>query len=517
VLLVIELVALQVRFDTDSLLSKHTWWSELLGEIHLLPQVGITLGAAWMMMAGGRGWGKLRQMPGSHRWWLLFLLGHGATLAFFIGLTGVVLEGDLDTSSACPEVWVTAWLVTGLATLALWGATVVSPDQWLPFIRGSFRIVLAGTFVGLAAWGAGQLTESVWEPLSRINLRTVHHLLVLSGQETVYQPEELVVGTTAFQVMIAAPCAGYEGLGLIWIFLGAYLWLFRDRLRFPQAFLLLPLGTLAIWLANVLRIATLVAIGTWLSPALATGGFHSAAGWLASSAVALGVVALANRSPFFTAATSLQKVVGASSATAAYLAPLLAILVTALFTRAFTEKEDPLYPLRLLVAGAVLWYYRRAYVELRCSWSWPALGIGLGAFVVWVALLPASSIAAADAPPWASVPRWWVGPWLIGRVLTTVIMVPLAEELAFRGYLPRRLLARDFQSVPVGHFQGFSFLLSSLLFGLLHERWFAGTLVGMLYACALYRRGELGDAVLAHATTNAFIAVSVLLGAWSLW
>jgi membrane protease YdiL (CAAX protease family) len=46
----------------------------------------------------------------------------------------------------------------------------------------------------------------------------------------------------------------------------------------------------------------------------------------------------------------------------------------------------------------------------------------------------------------------------------------------------------------------------------------AGTLAGMLYALALYRRGSLADAVLAHATTSALIVVYVLTtGSWSLW
>jgi hypothetical protein len=40
----------------------------------------------------------------------------------------------------------------------------------------------------------------------------------------------------------------------------------------------------------------------------------------------------------------------------------------------------------------------------------------------------------------------------------------------------------------------------------------------MAYALVLYRRGELGDAIAAHAITNALIAAYVLaIGAWTLW
>ena len=51
-----------------------------------------------------------------------------------------------------------------------------------------------------------------------------------------------------------------------------------------------------------------------------------------------------------------------------------------------------------------------------------------------------------------------------------------------------------------------------------HERFVAATLAGMAYALVLYRRGRVSDCILAHATTNALIAASVvLLGDWRLW
>jgi CAAX prenyl protease-like protein len=63
-----------------------------------------------------------------------------------------------------------------------------------------------------------------------------------------------------------------------------------------------------------------------------------------------------------------------------------------------------------------------------------------------------------------------------------------------------------------------SLLVSSIVFGLMHSSWLAGTLAGLAYAFAVSRRGQLLDAVLAHATTNALLAGYVLVtGAWALW
>jgi CAAX prenyl protease-like protein len=99
-----------------------------------------------------------------------------------------------------------------------------------------------------------------------------------------------------------------------------------------------------------------------------------------------------------------------------------------------------------------------------------------------------------------------------------VIVVPLVEEMAFRGYLLRRLAGLNLEEAGAIRFTWVSFLVSSIAFGLLHARLIAGILAGMAYAFAFYRRGKLGDAVAAHATTNALIALSVLIaGMWSLW
>jgi CAAX prenyl protease-like protein len=186
-------------------------------------------------------------------------------------------------------------------------------------------------------------------------------------------------------------------------------------------------------------------------------------------------------------------------------------------------RFDRFYAARVLTALVAILLFRKAYSQWRWSWSWPAVGIGILVFVLWVSmeqLTGAGQPADEQAIPQAlsSMPFIWVMTWLVARVLGSALVVPLAEELAFRGYLVRRLIAADFEAVPATRFTWFSFLISSVLFGAMHQRWVAGTIAGILYAIALQRRGQLGDAVLAHATTNALIAVCVLItGAWSLW
>ena len=321
---------------------------------------------------------------------------------------------------------------------------------------------------------------------------------------------------------IAPQCSGYEGIALILLFLGVYLWLFRRELRFPHALLLLPVGLLAIWLANVVRITLLIAIGTSVSAGVALGGFHSQAGWLFFLSVSLGLMAASHRGRLFvtraTARDASSRPSGATEA-AALLVPGVVLLASILFTSAASSGVDWLYPLRVVATAAALWHFRAAYRRFDWRWTWQSAAIGGAVFALWLALEPpgAAQQAAAETAL-AQLSRGAAGLWLGFRVIGSAITVPLAEELAFRGYLTRKLVSPAFETVRPGHFTWLSFVVSSALFGLLHGRWFAGTLAGMAYAGALYRRGQVAEAVYAHMTTNVLIAGYVLwFGRWSMW
>lgn len=108
--------------------------------------------------------------------------------------------------------------------------------------------------------------------------------------------------------------------------------------------------------------------------------------------------------------------------------------------------------------------------------------------------------------------------WLIVRSVGSVLIVPLAEELVFRGYLLSRLSGREPSMVDRLPLSWLAIGISALSFGLLHGAWLAGTAAGLIYVWVRYRRGEVMDAVFAHATTNALVTVYVFgTGEWSGW
>jgi exosortase E/protease (VPEID-CTERM system) len=469
-------------------------------------------------------WDKSAQQSEQFRryapFWPVFL-GHLLVFSGFAAWSALIVRGDMPASSL-PQGWALAWGGLGLASLASWSVATFPIGLWQWMLRRWWVAFPAAFGIGVAAVAAGKLTELLWKPLGHSAFWLVNRAFTLAGVETVCKPDYLVVGTPSFAITIGEGCSGYQGIGLLCVFLGVYLWLFRQDFRFPRAFLLFPLGVLIIWLGNVVRLILLVALGTWVSPALAMGGFHSHAGWLAFLAVSLGLAIVAQRSHFFSTATATKDTTDNANPAAPYLAPIMVLVAASMLTGAFSAGFDYGYPLRVVAVAAALWIFRSRYRELgfRVTWSWTALAIGVLTFVIWLALEPASSSAAPTGPPHEleNMPALGAGVWLILRIVGSVVTVPLAEELAFRGYLPRQLIAVEFQEVPLGRFTWFSFFLSSAVFGALHGRWLAGTLAGMLYALALYRRGQLGDAVLAHGTTNALLAAYVLAkGTWALW
>jgi CAAX prenyl protease-like protein len=93
------------------------------------------------------------------------------------------------------------------------------------------------------------------------------------------------------------------------------------------------------------------------------------------------------------------------------------------------------------------------------------------------------------------------------------IAIPLAQELAFRGYLERKLVASDFERVPFDRFTWLSFLGSSVAYGVIEPNWIPAVFVGMIFAAAMYRRGLLSDAIIAHVCSSGMLfAFAVITG-----
>ncbi|HTQ38412.1 MAG TPA: exosortase E/protease, VPEID-CTERM system [Pirellulales bacterium] len=520
-LLIVEAVGLAVvLFDVGNAAERFDWLSILLGAKPRALAFSVVVIATVALLAAAR----LRGQAASNEWHghryrvLPFLIAHGAALIGFVEATTWILRGEASAENP----WViAAWCTCGLATLIFWALCLLPVPIWRDLLPGSWGIIGGAVCIGALAWIFSAWSTHLWNPLGRPTVWLVAHLLDIFFREVVYDPAHYLVGTPQFTVEIAPACSGYEGLGLMSLFLGVALWALRDRLRFPRALLLFPLGLGAMWFANGVRLAALVWIGARWSPGIASRGFHSQAGWLAFIIVALLLIHLAVRSRWLVledCATPRQR----DNPGGAYLMPLLVMLATSMVALAFSEgNADSSYPWRALVVGLTLLYYRREYREWRVSFSPHSIALGTAVFLIWLGVPRLIMLAHGHEsqpvmPEPSAMNAGVVAVYL--RILGYIVLVPIIEELAFRGYLLRRLIARDFETVSLQRFTWLSFLGSSLLFGSLHgSHWIVGTLAGMAYALAAAVRGQLGDAIIAHGTTNVLLAISAgICGDWSL-
>jgi len=522
----IELTVLSLSVDGQSLLARSSFAAQLLGAWGMpvthflvsLAALGGTFTYLKRRVALEAFYRDMARMP--VRAWVLLL-----HLALFGGLmaVGQRLYASATMQSADQTGGLVAAVLALAAAVLASGMAVVQPlAAWGRLARsiGMVWAYAAGPALAAVLMTAGW--RALWRPVSVITYWLVQLMLRPLVGQLIVQPERMRIATGRFGVIISPECSGMEGMGLLLLFGAVWLWLYRKECRFPQALLLLPAGLLTLFVLNSARIAALVLIGHAGARLIATQGFHSQAGWIAFNGVAFGLCIAAGRIPWIAGARPEQpeKLAGVN-AVALYLGPFLAILAGGMLARAMTGSFEWTYLLRVVAAFTVFWVCRRQYQSMDWRFTWRGPALGLLAFATWMTLewaiqgWPAAAVPAA----WQMAPgplRWG---WVVARLLGAVVAVPLAEELAFRGYVIRRLATEQFDRLPPSQFTIWTLVASSVLFGAMHgARWMAGTAAGLLYALAYARKGQLADAVVAHAVTNGLIAAAVLgLGWWKLW
>jgi exosortase E/protease (VPEID-CTERM system) len=522
-LLLGEYLWISVHFDALPLLESAGLAREF-GHLGILAPLLLVVATATYILSGRELRTELSAQLGAPGGGLRQGLGLLVNLASFVGLHALTtwLLARAATGSPIAWPWLVLWLLLVAATALALLFALLSLRALRLVAGGMADALVLGCGAGALAWTAGLASERLWDVLRVWTLQSVYWLMLPFSDHILYSPEDAAIGTEDFVVLVAPECSGIEGIGLILVVMGIYLFSARRRLRFPRALLLLPAAVAAVWLGNSIRIALLIAVGATISRDIALSGFHSKAGWLFFCGVALALIAIAQRVRWFAPEnTPAEELAQTWNPAATYLAPLLALITTGLLTALFSSGFDHLYGLRILAVAAALYLQRRQLP--RPSWpvSWQAPAIGVAVFLIWLALYARPAPAqvsqlkaqvASLGPPMAAL-------WLGLRALGAVVTVPIAEELAFRAFLLRRLISADFTEVDKTRLTPFALVVSSLAFGLLHPgAWIPGTVAGLGYAFAQRARGRTADAVVAHAVTNALIAVDVLVfDAYWLW
>jgi CAAX prenyl protease-like protein len=180
-----------------------------------------------------------------------------------------------------------------------------------------------------------------------------------------------------------------------------------------------------------------------------------------------------------------------------------------------------------VLVAAILAFSRRLIPRHAPHWI-GSIALGLGVFALWIApdaLIPGwrghwlfqngitgrleTSIPAAELTPLM----------LVLRTMRAALIVPVVEELFWRGWLPRWLQDTRFERIPLGTYSTFAFWVTAALFALEHgPYWEVGLLCGLLYNWWMRRTRSLGDLMVTHAVTNLALSTYVVATErWTFW
>lgn len=211
-----------------------------------------------------------------------------------------------------------------------------------------------------------------------------------------------------------------------------------------------------------------------------------------------------------------------------YVAPFVTFVAMMALEHSLLPNSQLLYPLRFAVVLAVILIFSRPYLTFRPSAPLSSIAIGIAVFAIWIApdhlfhyrhfWLFENSITGAAASSIGADLK--LTPWFIAiRIAGSALLVPILEELFWRGWLMRWLIDTHFEKVPLGQYAPSAFWLVAILFASEHgPYWEVGLIAGVIYNWWLVRTRNLADCMLAHAVTNAVLGLWVIwTGEWQYW
>ncbi len=243
-----------------------------------------------------------------------------------------------------------------------------------------------------------------------------------------------------------------------------------------------------------------------------------------------------------------------TNATIAHVAPLAVFLLLTPVVSLFAIKNSALpwwrsspehwiYPLQTVACGGLVAFFWRNYIFRPARGILLATLLGIAGIGIWI--LPGWLYVHFDGrispqPTWAAwfgyAPRvegfdptifnnsspFWIAAVLGLRFARLVVVVPLVEEIFWRGFLMRYAVAGDrpFQSVPFGSHSWKAYGITTGVFTLAHakEDWLGALVFGSLMYFLCIRSKSLGACVWMHAVANLLLGIYVLkTRQWGFW
>jgi hypothetical protein len=182
-----------------------------------------------------------------------------------------------------------------------------------------------------------------------------------------------------------------------------------------------------------------------------------------------------------------------------------------------------IYPIQAFATGVLVAFVWGRLPAFRLTRPLMSVIVGLVAFGIWIApeflSLPLGKREGGFNPTLFQSSDYYIG--LVGfRLLGAVVVVPIVEELFWRGFLMRYIISSDFQSVPIGRYTHLSFWITTVFFVSIHRPadMPAAVVVGVLLGAWFAFTKSLGNVMMAHAATNLALGIYVLVAEkWYYW
>jgi hypothetical protein len=212
-----------------------------------------------------------------------------------------------------------------------------------------------------------------------------------------------------------------------------------------------------------------------------------------------------------------------------YIAPFAIFLVLLAIAPRLPIGAEWDGALRVGIMAVVCWICWPREIAFRPAHPLESVAIGLAVFALWIApdlliagyrasfLFSNSLLGHAHS---SLSPTSLQDPWVLAwRTARAVIIVPVIEELFWRGWLMRWLINPDFQRVPLGAYSPFSFWITALLFASEHgPYWDVGLVTGVVYNLWIIRSKSISSCILMHAVTNGALSAYIIATAqWQYW
>ena len=206
-----------------------------------------------------------------------------------------------------------------------------------------------------------------------------------------------------------------------------------------------------------------------------------------------------------------------------YIAPFVTFVAIMEIEKATGLPTAVMYPLRVAATAAVLLLFSRQPLSARPTRPLASAAIGAVVSALWIA--PDVVFGPGYRHSWlfqnaftgggavSSLPIVLrTGAWFLAvRAGSCALLVPPVEELFWRGWAMRWIVASDFRKIPPGTYQALSFWLVALLFAAEHgPYWDVGLAAGIIYNWWMVRTRNLTDCMVAHAVTNGLLSVYIL-------